>query len=90
MPRVSCAHHVLCIELLLGKLGDSEGAVLLGATGSERCEANHEEVEARERNHVHRELAEVAVKLTREAERAGGTANACRHEVVQVTVGLPR
>ena len=36
----------------------------------ERREADQEEVEARERNHVDGELAEIAVKLTREAEAA--------------------
>ena len=36
----------------------------------ERREADQEEVEAWERNHVDGELAEIAVKLTREAEAA--------------------
>mmetsp|Transcript_33819 Transcript_33819/g.61843 ORF Transcript_33819/g.61843 Transcript_33819/m.61843 type:complete len:266 (+) Transcript_33819:911-1708(+) len=43
-------------------------------------------MEARERNHVHSQLAEVAVELSREAERAGGAADGGGHEVVQVAV----
>jgi hypothetical protein len=37
--------------------------VLLGAAGGERGEANREEVQARERDEVHGELAEIGVEL---------------------------
>jgi len=80
------AHHVLGIELLLCELGHGEGTVLLRATGGEGSEAHHEEVETRERNHVHGKLAEIAVELTREAEAAGGAADSSRDKVVEVTV----
>ena len=70
MARVGGAHHVLGVELLLGELRHRERAVLLRAARRERREADHEEVETRERDHVHRELAEVAVELAREAERS--------------------
>ena len=87
MAGVGGAHHVLGVEHLLGELRDGEGAVLLGATGRERREADHEEVETRERDHVHGDLAQVAVELTREAEAAGHAGHGGGHQVVQVTVG---
>ena len=62
-----------------------------GAAGKPRyhqgSKAHHEEVETREGNHVHGELAEVAVELTREAQRAGGSGHGGGHQVVKVTVG---
>lgn len=50
MARVGRGHHVLRIEHLLRKLGNSDCAVLLAATCSQRSETSHEEVETRERN----------------------------------------
>merc|ERR1712195_389959 len=84
---VGGAHHVLGIEGLLGELGHSECTVLLGATGSEGGEANHEEVKTGEGDEVHGELAEVGVKLTGEADAGGDAGHGSRHEVVEVTVG---
>ena len=43
-------------------------------------------MEARERDHVDGELAEIAVKLAREAEAARRAADRHRDEVVEVTV----
>merc|ERR1719231_1309015 len=44
MARISCAHHVLCIEHLLCKLRDRQSAILLRSTRCERCKPGHEEV----------------------------------------------
>ena len=87
MTGVGGAHHVLGIEHLLGELGDGEGAVLLGATGGQGGETDHEEVETGEWDHVHSELAQVGVQLTGEAEAAGDTGHGGRHQVVKITVG---
>mmetsp|Transcript_31309 Transcript_31309/g.79466 ORF Transcript_31309/g.79466 Transcript_31309/m.79466 type:complete len:502 (-) Transcript_31309:80-1585(-) len=84
---VSGAHHVLGVEHLLGELGHREGAVLLRATRREGREANHEEVETGEGHDVDGELAEIAVELAGEAERAGDARHDGRHEVVEVTEG---
>ena len=87
MAGVRGAHHVLGVEHLLGQLGDGQGAVLLGAAGRQRREADHEEVQAGERDEVHGELAKVGVELAGEAEAAGHARHDGRDEVVQVTVG---
>merc|ERR1719267_137071 len=87
VTRVGGTHHVLGVEHLLGELGNGERTVLLGAAGGKRGEASEEEVEARERNEVDTELAEVGVELTREAEAACDARHAGRAEVVEVTVG---
>merc|ERR1719253_400160 len=60
--------------------------VLLGTTGGQRGEAGHEEVQTRERNHVHGDLTQVAVQLTREANAAGHSGHGGGHQVVQVTI----
>merc|ERR1711924_305741 len=73
---VSSAHHVLSVEHLLGELGDSECAVLLGAAGGEWGEASEEEVEAREWDKVDSQLAKVGVELTRESQAACHTGHA--------------
>jgi len=44
-------------------------------------------MKTRERNHVHGQLAKIAVELTRETKGAGGTADSSRHEMVKITVG---
>jgi len=82
VTRVSGAHHVLGVELLLGQFRDGQGTVLLGPTGGQRSESNHEEVKTRERDKVHSELAEVGVELTGETEARGHAGHGSRHEVV--------
>merc|ERR1712010_196500 len=81
------AHHVLGIEHLLGELWDGEGTVLLGATGCEWGEANHEEVKTWEGHEVDSELSQVRVELTWESEAAGDSRKSSRDEMVQISVG---
>ena len=71
MSGVGGAHHVLGVEHLLGELRDGESSVLLGASGGERGEADHEEVKSGEWDQVDSELSEIGVELTRESEAAG-------------------
>ena len=87
VARVGGGHHVLGVEHLLGELRHGEGAVLLRAARGERREADHEEVEAGEGDHVDGQLAEVAVELAREAEAAGGGRHDGGDQVVEVTEG---
>mmetsp|Transcript_46281 Transcript_46281/g.72418 ORF Transcript_46281/g.72418 Transcript_46281/m.72418 type:complete len:310 (+) Transcript_46281:111-1040(+) len=86
VARISSAHHVLGVELLLGELRDGQSTVLLRASGGERSETNHEKVKTREGDHVHSKLAKIAVELTREAKRASGTGDSSRHQVVKISI----
>ena len=53
---------------LLYEGGDGDGVVRTAGDGGQRGEAGHEEVEARERDHVDGQLAQVRVELAREPE----------------------
>lgn len=87
MPGVGSAHHVLGIEHLLGELGDGQGPVLLGASGGEGGEADHEEVQPGEGDQVDGELSEIGVELTGESEAAGDAGHGGRDQVVEITIG---
>lgn len=86
VTEVRGSHHVLGVEHLLGQLGDADGTVRVTATAGQRSEADHEEVETREGNHVDGQLAEVGVELTRETETGGNAGHDGGDQVVQVTV----
>ena len=87
VTRVGSAHHVLGVELLLSELGNGVRLVGLSRSRGERSEAHGEEVETWEGHKVDGKLAEVAVKLAREAEGAGGATGGSADEVVEVSVG---
>jgi len=73
---IGSTHHILGIKHLLGKLWHSECTILLRTTGGKWGEASEEEVEAGEWDQVDSKLAEVGVKLTREAEAASDARHA--------------
>jgi hypothetical protein len=85
VARVRRAHHVLGIPHLLRQLRHRQRAVLLRAAGRQRREPHHEEVQPRERDQVHRQLAEVRVQLAREPQAARHAAHRRRDQMVQVT-----
>ncbi|KAF3839272.1 hypothetical protein F7725_017989 [Dissostichus mawsoni] len=84
---VARSHHVLCIEHLLGELGDGEGAVLLAASAGQGGKAGHEEVQTGERHHVDGKFAQISVELAGETKAGGDPAHCGGHQVVKVTVG---
>merc|ERR1712224_360561 len=86
MARVSSTHHVFSIEHLLCELWHCESTVLLGASGCERREADHEEVKTREGNKIHSKLAEICIQLTRETKARCHTTHGCADEMVKITV----
>ena len=63
MTGVTGSHHVLGVKDLLGQLRNGQGPVLLGAAGGQGSEPGHEEVQAREGNHVDGDFSEVGVQL---------------------------
>lgn len=86
VAEVGSSHHVLGVEHLLGQLGNGHGAERVGATAGQGSEADHEEVETRERNHVDSQLAEIRVELAGETERNGHTGHDGGDEVVEITI----
>ena len=86
VAEVAGGHHVLWVEDLLRQLWHGDCAEAVCATASEWGEADHEEVETWERNHVDGELAKVAVQLAGEAQAGGDTRHDSRDEMVEIAV----
>ena len=86
VPEVAGSHHVLRVVHLLGQLWDGDGTEGVSSTRGERSEPNHEEMETWERNHVHSQLPQVGVELTRESETGGDTGHDGGHEVVEISI----
>jgi len=63
MPWITGSHHVLGIKHLLSEFWYCQGTVLLGSSAGGWSKARHEEVETRERNHVHCQFPEISVQL---------------------------
>ena len=87
MTGITCSHHVLGIEHLLGQLWYGESSVLLATTRGQWCESRHEEVETWEGYHVDSQFSQIGVQLTRESETGCDTGHGSRDEMVQVSVG---
>merc|ERR1711976_20280 len=87
MARIASGHHVLGIKHLLGQLGDSQGSVLLAATGGQGGESGHEEVQPGEGHHVDGQFSQVSVQLTGEPEASSDTRHGQGNEMVQITIG---
>jgi len=85
VPWIRSAHHVLGIPHLLCQLRDREGAVLLWASRREGRKADHEEVEARERDEVDCQLAQIGVELTRESQATSHATHGRWDKMVQIT-----
>jgi hypothetical protein len=71
---------------LLGQLWDGDSTERVGTAAGKRSEANHEEMETREGNHVDGQLSEIRVKLTRESKTSGDTGHDGRNQVVEISV----
>lgn len=87
VAEIGGGHHVLGVEHLLGQLRNGDGTEGVRATAGERSEADHEEVETRERNHVDGQLAEIGVELARETQAGGDAGHDSGDEMVQVAIG---
>ena len=86
MSGISSAHHVLGIEHLLGKLGDGKSSILLGSSGGEGSESNHEEVESGEGDQVDSQLSKIRVELTGESKAASNSRHGGRDQMVKITI----
>lgn len=86
VAEVRSSHHVLGVEHLLGQLRHGDGTEVVGATAGEGSEADHEEMETGEGNHVDGELAEIGVELAGETEGDGNAGHDGGDEVVKIAI----
>mmetsp|Transcript_22833 Transcript_22833/g.34274 ORF Transcript_22833/g.34274 Transcript_22833/m.34274 type:complete len:314 (-) Transcript_22833:77-1018(-) len=86
MTGISSTHHVLGIEGLSGELRDSQYPKGIRLIARQRSETNEEEVKTREGDHVHRQLTQIAIQLTRESETTSSSGHGCCNQVVQVAI----
>ena len=68
LSGVASSHHVLYIEHLGDKLGNSDSSVFSALSGGKGSESNQEEVETGEGNKVDSQLSEVRIELSRESK----------------------
>ena len=71
----------------MGEFWNGDSAERICAAAGERSEANHEEVETWERDHVDSEFSKIRVELAWESEAGCDTRHDCGDEVVEITVG---
>lgn len=86
VSEIRGSHHILGVVHLLRQFRDSDGTKVTGTAACERSEADHEEVEARERNHVNGEFAKIRVQLTREAKTCRNTRHDSGNKVIKIAI----
>lgn len=84
MSWICGAHHVLRVPHLLRELWHAQSFVLLRIARCQRSEPYHEEVEAREGDEIHGELAEIRVQLAGEPQATGDARHGAGDQVVQI------
>ena len=86
MAWIAGSHHVFGVEHLVSKLWYGQGSVLLATTGGKWGEARHEEVKSWEWHHVHCQLPQISVQLSRESEAGCHSRHGGGDEMIEVTV----
>jgi len=84
---VSSAHHVFGVKCLLGQLRHSQSSLLLGSSGGQGGESDHEEVQTREGDQVHCHLSQIGIQLTWESDACCHSGNDSADQVVQISIG---
>jgi len=84
---IGSTHHVLSIEHLLSQFWDGQGSVLLGSSGGQWGETDHEEVESWEGDQVNSQFSQIGVQLTWESKTTGNTGHSGGNQMVKISVG---